>query len=85
MKLIMHCIKLQGTSIVFAGTVISMLFVFLTLAIIARTFSKAEYGVFSLALTVINISLVIAALGFPNALPREVAFYREKALVKALH
>ena len=68
----------RGTSIVFAGTIISMLFGFLTLAIIARTFSKAEYGVFSLALTVINIALIIATLGFQNSLPREVAFYKEK-------
>jgi len=50
----------RGTGIVFAGTVISMLFGFLTLTIIARTFSKAEYGVFSLALTVINIALIVA-------------------------
>ena len=40
----------RGTGIIFIGTVISMLFGFLTLTIIARTFSKAEYGVFSLAL-----------------------------------
>ena len=68
----------RGTGIVFAGTIISMLFGFLTLTIIARTFSKAEYGVFSLALTVINIALIVAMLGFPNSLPREVAFYKEK-------
>ncbi|WP_456395638.1 oligosaccharide flippase family protein [Thermococcus sp.] len=68
----------RGTGIIFAGTVISMFFGFLSRAIIAREFSKAEYGVFNLALTILSIGLVIATLGFQNALPREVAFYREK-------
>ena len=68
----------KGTTIVFVGTIISMFFGFLTLTIIARTFSKAEYGVFSLALTVINIAFTIVTLGFPNSLPKEVAFYKEK-------
>ncbi|NJE00443.1 flippase [Thermococcus sp. JdF3] len=68
----------RGTGIVFAGTVISMFFGFLSRAVIARYFSTGEYGVFNLALTVLNIALVIAMLGFQNALPREVAFYREK-------
>ncbi|NJE62098.1 flippase [Thermococcus sp. 21S7] len=68
----------RGTGIVFAGTVISMFFGFLSRAVIARYFSTGEYGVFNLALTVLNIALVIATLGFQNALPREVAFYRER-------
>ncbi len=72
----------RGTGIVFAGTVISMLFGFLSRAIIARYFSTGEYGVFNLALTILSIALVVATLGFQNALPREVAFYREKELSK---
>ena len=35
----------RGTGIVFAGTVISMFFGFLSRAIIARYFSTGEYGV----------------------------------------
>jgi len=68
----------RGTGIVFAGTVISMFFGFLSRAVIARYFSTGEYGVFNLALTVLSIALVVATLGFQNSLPREVAFYREK-------
>ncbi|MCO6042260.1 flippase [Thermococcus alcaliphilus] len=68
----------RGTGIVFAGTVISMFLGFLSRAIIARYFSTGEYGVFNLALTILSIALVVATLGFPNALPREVAFYKEK-------
>ncbi|MFA4662854.1 flippase [Pyrococcus kukulkanii] len=68
----------RGTGIVFAGTVISMFFGFLSRAIIARYFSTGEYGVFNLALTVLSIALVVATLGFQNSLPREIAFYRER-------
>lgn len=68
----------RGTGIVFAGTVISMFFGFLSRALIARYFSVSEYGVFNLTLTILSIALVIATLGFQNSLPREVAFYREK-------
>ena len=68
----------RGTGIVFAGTVISMFFGFLSRAVIARHFSTSEYGVFNLALTVLSIALVVATLGFQNALPRGVSFYRER-------
>lgn len=34
--------------------------------------------VFNLALTVLNIALTVATLGYPNSLPGEVDFYREK-------
>lgn len=68
----------RGTGIIFAGTIISMLFGFLSRTIIARYFSTGEYGVFNLALTVLSITLVVVTLGFPNSLPREIAFYKEK-------
>ncbi len=68
----------RGTGIVFAGTIISMFFGFLSRALIARYFSVGEYGVFNLALTVLSIALVVATLGFQNSLPREVAYYRER-------
>ncbi len=68
----------RGAGIVFAGTIISMLFGFLGRAVIARYLSVSEYGVFNLALTVLSIALIVATLGFQNSLPREVAYYREK-------
>ncbi|XRP97077.1 flippase [Methanocaldococcus sp. 16A] len=68
----------RGAGIVFVGTIISMFFGFLSVVIIARYFSTAEYGVYNLALTILNIAIIIATLGFPNSLPREIAFYKEK-------
>ncbi|ASJ08371.1 polysaccharide biosynthesis-like protein [Thermococcus siculi] len=73
----------RGTGIVFAGTIISILFGFLSRAVIARYFSTGEYGVFNLALTALNIALVVVTLGFQNALSREVAFYRGKRASKS--
>jgi len=67
----------RGTGIIFAGSVISMFFGFLSRAVIARYFTTSEYGVYNLALTVLSIALVIATLGFRNSLPRQVAFYQE--------
>ncbi|WP_175060120.1 oligosaccharide flippase family protein [Thermococcus sp. 2319x1] len=61
----------RGTGIVFAGTIISMFFGFLSRALIARYFSTSEYGVFNLALTVLSIALVIARLCFQNVLGLE--------------
>ncbi len=51
-----------GAGIVFAGTIISMLFGFLSVAIIARFFSRAEYGVFNLALTILSVAVVTAKM-----------------------
>jgi len=68
----------RGTGMVFVGTVISMFFGFLSRILIARYFSIDEYGVFNLALTIFSIAIIVATLGFPNSLPREVVFYREK-------
>ncbi|RLF73946.1 flippase, partial [Thermococci archaeon] len=68
----------RGTGIIFAGTIVSMFFRFLSRAVMARFFSRAEYGVFNLALTILSVALVIATMGFQNSLPREVAFYKEK-------
>ncbi|WP_131007443.1 flippase [Methanofervidicoccus abyssi] len=69
---------MRGTGIVFAGVVISMFFGFLSRILIARNFSIDEYGVYNLALTILSIAITVATLGFPNSLPREIVFYREK-------
>lgn len=55
-----------------------MLLGFFTRAIIARYFETSQYGVYSLALTIISIGLILATLGFQNSLPREISVYREK-------
>jgi len=68
----------KGAGIVFAGTIISMFFGFLSKVIMVRFLSRAEYGVFNLALTILSIALMIVTMGFPYSLPREIAFYIER-------
>lgn len=68
----------RETGVVFIGTIISILLGFLSVTAIARFLSKAEYGVFSLALTILSVAFMIAIIGFHNSLPREIAFYKEK-------
>ncbi|MBE8539381.1 polysaccharide biosynthesis-like protein [Geoglobus acetivorans] len=52
----------RGTGIGFTGTIISMFFSFLSVAVIARFFSRAEYGVFNLALTILSVAVVTAKM-----------------------
>ncbi|CAB50085.1 flippase [Pyrococcus abyssi] len=68
----------RGTGIIFAGTLISTFLGFITRVLIARHFSESDYGVFNLALTILTISFIVATLGFPTSLPREIPVYREK-------
>jgi len=42
----------KGTGFLFIGTIISMVLGFLTIIIIARCFSKAEYGLYNLVSTI---------------------------------
>ena len=65
-----------GTSIVLIGTVVSMFFEFLSRILIIRSTSTAEYGIFALALVILNIAVIIATLGLQNGATRQIAYYR---------
>jgi O-antigen/teichoic acid export membrane protein len=68
----------KGTGIVFVGYLVSMLLGFFGRPLIARCGTEADYGVFSLALVVLNICAVIAALGLPTGTSRSIAYARGK-------
>ena len=65
-----------GTSIILIGTIVSMLFEFLSRILIIRSTSTAEYGIFSLALVVLNIAVIVATLGLQDGATRQIAYYR---------
>ena len=67
-----------GTSIILVGTIVSMLFEFLSRILIIRSTSTAEYGVFSLALVVLNIAVIVATLGLQDGATRQIAYYRAR-------
>jgi len=65
-----------GTSIVLIGTIVSMFFEFLSRILIIRSTSTAEYGIFALALVILNIAVIAATLGLQNGATRQIAYYR---------
>ena len=68
----------KGTGIVFVGSLVSLLLGFIGRPLIARCGTEADYGVYSLALVVLNICAVIAALGLPTGTARSIAYARGK-------
>ncbi len=69
----------KGTAIVFFSSMISMLFAFGGRVLMARFFSQSEFGIFSLALVILNIAVIISTLGFQQGTTRQIAYYRGKA------
>jgi len=68
----------KGAGIVFIGTVIGTILGFAERVLIARYYTQAQYGVFSLALVLLNIFAVIATLGLQEGVARQIAYYRGK-------
>ena len=50
---------LKGTSIVFIGSIFSLFFGFAGRIIIARQWSESEFGIFSLAFSILSICVII--------------------------
>jgi O-antigen/teichoic acid export membrane protein len=68
----------KGTTIVLVGTVIGMLLGFASRVIVVRYITQSEYGVFSLAVTLVGIFSVIATLGLSEGAARYIAYFRGK-------
>jgi O-antigen/teichoic acid export membrane protein len=69
----------RGTAIVFLGTIVGMLFFFGGKVLVARFFSPSEYGIYSLALVILNIAVLVSTVGLQAGSARQIAFYRGKA------
>ena len=68
----------KGTGIIFTGTIIGMLLAFVSRVIIIRYITQSEYGIFSLALVLLNIFAMISTLGLQSGVTRQIAFFRGK-------
>ena len=68
----------KGTGIIFTGTIISLLLGFIGTIIIVRYLTTAEYGLFSLALTVIALIAGISILGIDLGATRYIAYFKGK-------
>ena len=68
----------KGTTIVFFGTVIGMGLTFLGRVMVVRCTTQSEYGIFSLALVLLNVFVVLSILGMQEGTTRQLAYYRGK-------
>ena len=68
----------KGTGIVFTGTIIGMLLGFVGRVIIVRYTTQSEYGIYSLALVLLNIFAMISTLGLQSGVTRQIAYFRGK-------
>ena len=66
----------KGTGIIFIGTIIGMLLAFLGRVLVARSFTQAEYGIYSLALVLLNIFVTISLFGLQDGAARQIGYYR---------
>jgi len=68
----------KGTGIIFIGSLLGLFLAFISRLIIARYWTESDYGVFSLALVMLNICVMISTLGFQNGVSRSIAYARGK-------
>ena len=68
----------KGTSIIVIGTIIGMLFGFVSRIIVVRCITQSEYGIFSLALVLMSIFATISTLGLQQGSTRYIAYFRGK-------
>lgn len=57
------------------GTVLASLLNYILLAILTRNLVQEDYGVFTLAQSILNVTLIFVLLGTPKAMARFVPFY----------
>jgi O-antigen/teichoic acid export membrane protein len=65
-----------GSGVILAGTFIGMLLDIITKKVLTAHLSPADFGTYSLALTVISITGAFATLGLNEGVPRYIAFFR---------
>ena len=68
----------RGTGITFTGTIISLGLAFITTIILVRYISQSEYGIYSLAITVLDITVVLALLGLTGGVARYIGYFKGK-------
>lgn len=75
----------KGAKLIFIGTIIGMGLTFTERVLVARFFTQAEYGIYSLGLAILGIFVMISLLGLQEGVTRQIAYYmgkNEKSRVK---
>ncbi|MDQ1275600.1 MAG: hypothetical protein QG610_1175 [Euryarchaeota archaeon] len=74
-----------GSGIILAGTFLGMLLDILIKKVMTSHLTPADFGTYSLALTVISITGAVATLGLNEGVPRYIAFFRGKQEEQKVH
>lgn len=74
-----------GSGIILAGTFLGMLLDILIKKVMTSHLSPADFGTYSLALTVISITGAVATLGLNEGVPRYIAFFRGRQEEQKVH
>lgn len=73
---------IKGTAIVITGTMASMLLAFIARVMIIRITTQSEYGVYTLALSVVGIFATISTMGLSEGVTRHIAYFRGNGNLK---
>jgi O-antigen/teichoic acid export membrane protein len=68
----------KGTGIVLIGTLLATSFGFISRLLIARQWTQSDFGIFSLALSILSIFAVISVLGLNQGVIRSISYTRGK-------
>ncbi len=68
----------KGAGLAIAGSLVAIFFALISRVLIARFGTEADYGVFSVAFAILNISVIIATLGLQQGAVRSIAYARGK-------
>ncbi|NLO30581.1 MAG: oligosaccharide flippase family protein, partial [Methanosarcina mazei] len=74
-----------GSGVILAGTFLGMLLDILIKKVMTSHLSPADFGTYSLALTVISITGAVATLGLNEGVPRYIAFFRGRQEEQKVH
>jgi O-antigen/teichoic acid export membrane protein len=74
-----------GSGVILAGTFIGMLLDIITKKVLTAYLTPADFGTYSLALTVISITGAFATLGLNEGVPRYIAFFRGRHEEQKVH
>ncbi len=69
----------RGAGIVLFGSMIGLGLKTLSKILIARSVSVSDFGIYSLASVIFSMAFVLSLLGMEEGVPRQVAYYKEKA------
>jgi O-antigen/teichoic acid export membrane protein len=68
----------RGSALLFVGQLVSISVKFITQILIVRHLTKAEYGAFAYALTIVELGVILALVSLENAARRFIPIYDEE-------